>query len=309
MTFSLAIHGGAGALAPEKYTAQQISDAKEFLFTLLSQGSQKLIVGHSATEVAIDIVTKFENHELFNAGRGSVFNEEGFIEMDASFMSSSSQNSIDISAGLSGLQTIKNPILAAYSLAKEQGHALLSGKGAEKFCHEHKLETEIESYFKTEHRWQQHLTFLKDKQITLDHGNTVGVAVLDTHGEMVAATSTGGMNGKAVGRVSDSAIIGAGTWANSQTLAISGTGTGDHFIRLSLCRYIHDLMELKNVAFTEALVIGLDLLKEHGGNGGFAAVSSLGVASIPYNSGGMFRGLVSSEQPLCIGIWEELWSQ
>lgn len=299
--YALALHGGAGALSPDKYSQDQIYDAKALMSKLLREGNEALKEGAEAGDVVKSTVQGLENDELFNAGRGAVFNREGEIEMDSSYMESGEKV---IGAGLSGLTTIKNPILGAYALAKSMGHTLISGRGAEDFCLSLGLETESEDYFKTNHRWAQHLEYLKTKKISLDHGNTVGAVALDKSGRLAAGTSTGGMNGKARGRVSDSAIIGAGTWADINSLAVSATGTGDHFVRLALCRYVHDLMVLKSQDMDTSLKEALDLLSTQGGEGGFVAVNLKGEVSMPYNTGGMFRGAISSKQELCVAIWD-----
>lgn len=308
---ALALHGGAGALSPDKYTPEQIHKAKALMRRLLLEGNNALEAGAGAGEVVISTVMGLENDSLFNAGRGAVFNREGEIELDSSYMECQAvtehtfeKEIVNFGAGLSCLTTIKNPILGAYELAKAHGHALLAGKGAEEFCLSLGLKAESREYFKTEHRWLQHLEYLKTKKLSLDHGNTVGAVALDQQGKLAAGTSTGGMNGKARGRISDSAIIGAGTWADVSSLAVSGTGTGDHFVRLALCRYIHDLMTLKSQEMDISLVNALNLLKSHGGEGGFVAVNGRGQVSMPYNTGGMFRGSISSDKELYVAIWD-----
>jgi beta-aspartyl-peptidase (threonine type) len=297
-----AIHGGAGALAKNKYSAAEIAESMSVLSHLIVLAKSQLENGARAMAVALEIIVQMEDHPIFNAGRGSVLNADGEVEMDASVMDTHDV----IAAGVSGLKSIRHPVLAAFELAKMKGHTLLAGQGAERLAREKKLESMAPAWFIADNRRKDYQEYLQTKKIKLDHGgSTVGVAILDGYGQLAAATSTGGLTGKMPGRVSDSAIIGAGTWAHQETLATSGTGTGDQFIRLALCHHIHMTMLQQNSDFFSAHTHALTLLKQAAGMGGFASVSARGEVYLPYNSGGMFRAGFGINQKPFAAIWDE----
>lgn len=295
---SLAIHGGAGLISREQFSEDELKEYRKSLSEILHSGREMWDRGADALDIVQHCVCLFEDNSLFNAGKGAVFNAEGFIEMDASIMGlKSSSSHLYWGAGVSGLRHVRNPILLANELRKMNLHSLISGEGAIKLAKDHGAIFESEDYFMTTKRKNQYQSFLKNKKMSLDHGmdqsnqegETVGAVCLDKTGHLAAATSTGGMTGKMVGRVSDSAIIGHGTWAHPQTLAISATGTGDHFVQVGFCHRVHMKMELEKISIDQAIDEALNELHASGGNGGAVAVDSSGNVSMRFNSGGMFR--------------------
>jgi beta-aspartyl-peptidase (threonine type) len=235
-----------------------------------------------------------EDSPLFNAGKGSVFSETGENEMDAAVM-----NGIDLSAGaVAGVRTIKNPILAARKVMEESKHVLLVRDGAEKFAREHGIEMADPSYFFTQKRY--------DALIRAQKHGTVGAVALDKAGNLAAATSTGGMTNKMTGRVGDTPIIGAGTYANNKTCAVSATGHGEFFIRYTVAHDISALMEYKGLTLAEAAneVIFVKLLRVNG-NGGIIAVDKDGNYTMAFNTSGMFRGVVTAEGKREVAIFKE----
>lgn len=284
----LAIHGGAGVISRNSFTFEEFKSYEESLAKVLDQGQKLLNAGKSAIDIVTACVMALEDDPLFNAGRGSVFNSEGEVEMDASVMDSK----LNWGAGVSGLKLIKNPILVAKDLLYLKTHSLLAGQKAEEWALARGLAKEERDYFRTRKRKEHYESFKKNQKQTLDHGgetHTVGAVCLDKEGHLAAATSTGGMTGKWSGRVSDSAIIGSGTWAHSETLAVSATGTGDIFIQENFCYQAHQKM-LQGMNLKEALESSLERIKEKGGSGGAIAISRKGEVAMPFNSGGMFRG-------------------
>lgn len=267
-----------------------------------------------AVEAAIIVL---EDSPLFNAGRGSVFTHEGKNEMDASIMDGKTLNA----GAVAGVTQIKNPILAARAIMDNSPHIMLIGVGAEKFAAAQNLPFMDPAYFYDEERYQQLKLAQKQGQVLLDHSGenqhlasnienggkklgTVGAVALDLHGNLAAATSTGGMTNKKFGRIGDSPIIGAGTYANNNTCAVSGTGHGEFFMRNVVAYDISALMEYKGFSVKEAteLVI-LDKLKKQGGEAGVVAVDRTGKYAMTFNTEGMYRGVIENEQPPRVEIY------
>lgn len=292
--YFVVIHGGAGNI-----TKTNLSDSSlyiEKLKEVLKKASDTLAKGGNsldAVEVAIRIM---EDSPLFNAGKGAVFNDEGRNELDASIMDGKT-----LKAGaVAGVTTIKNPITAARNVMEKSKHVMLIGKGAEKFAKDQGLEIVDPSYFFDQKRWDLYLKLKgkSEKKITGSdsiHG-TVGVVALDKYGNLAAGTSTGGLSNKKYGRVGDSPIIGAGTYANNNTCAVSCTGTGEYFIRNVVAYDMSALMEYKNYTVQQAAeYIINEKLKSQGGDGGLIALDKSGNFTMTFNTEGMFRGYVNSD--------------
>ena len=303
-SFSLAIHGGAGVIRKELYSGSELKAYRNALKEVVEIGGRILNKGGSAQEAVVACVMKLEDLPMFNAGKGSVFASDGSIEMDACLMCGKTLNA----GGVTKVTVIKNPILAAKLVMEKTNHRLIAGKSIEELAREYGLQTEPKEYFITQKRYEQ---FVKAKQVgkmSLDHGsdsNTVGAVALDTNSNLAAATSTGGMTLKMGGRVSDTSILGAGNYANNETLAISATGTGDEFIRHVSCYDVHAQIIYGNISLEDALRSALDKVKSTGGEGGFIAINKEGDIFMPFNSGGMFRGSMTSEGTVSVGIFAD----
>lgn len=296
--FSIALHGGAGTLIKGDMTPEKEQAYKSALEAALNAGKQILSKGGIALDAVEATVKVLEDSPLFNAGRGSVFTNTGTHEMDASIMSGN-----DLMAGAVSMVTgIKNPISLARDVMEKSQHVFMAGEGAMKFAEELKYKLESPEYFFDEfryHQWQQIKDSDKvqlDHSVTKDHKfGTVGAVALDVHGNLAAATSTGGMTNKKWGRVGDSPIIGAGTYANNNTCAVSCTGSGEFFIRGVVAYDVSCLMEYKGLSLAEAAaeVINKRVLNI-GGDGGLVAVDSQGNIAMPFNTEGMYRAAFNS---------------
>jgi L-asparaginase / beta-aspartyl-peptidase len=306
MIYSLAIHGGAGAIpknVPDKDKKMYLDALKE----ILKYGNDLLRSGRPAIDTVELVVNKFEDCELFNAGKGAVFNSEGKHELDAAIM-----NGKDRSCGaLTCVKRIKNPVSLARLIMEKSPHIFLCGKGAEDFAKEHGVKFVRNSYFFTQKRYNQWLKF-KDKEATaLDHSSdlsnsakgTVGCVARDIYGDLAAATSTGGMTNKKYGRIGDTPIIGSGTFADNSTCALSCTGTGEVFMRAVACYEIHALMKYKKMTLRQALdYFTSELLLPD--TGGIIGADSEGNFAYSFNSKGMYRGAADSKGFFEVKIWE-----
>jgi len=285
--WAIAVHGGAGVITREKLTPDKEALYRAAMQQALDTGSAVLARGGSSLDAVEKTIRILEDCPLFNAGKGAVFTHEGRNELDASIMDGS-----NLAAGaVTCVTDIKNPISAARRVMTASPHVLLSGQGASEFAREQGLEIVDPSYFYTEERYQQLREALdKDK-----HG-TVGCVALDKSGNLAAGTSTGGMTDKRYNRIGDTPIIGAGTYANNNTCAVSSTGHGEFFIRYTVAHDISALMEYKGLSLDSAarLVVKEKLVKA-GGSGGVICVDKNGNISMPFNSEGMFRGYATSD--------------
>ena len=282
--YVLVIHGGAGVLDPKDFTPELEKAYLDKLQEALDSGKTILVGGGTALDAVVASVKVMEDSPLFNAGKGSVFTEAGENEMDAAVM-----NGKDLSAGaVAGVKTIKNPIMAARKVMEESRHVMLAGEGAEKFAREHDLEMADPSYFFDQKRY--------DALLKAQKQGTVGAVALDKSGNLAAATSTGGMTNKMTGRVGDTPIIGAGTYANNKTCAVSATGHGEFFIRYTVAHDISALMEYKGMGLEEAAhEVIFNKLLPVGGSGGVIAVDKDGNFTMTFNSSGMFRAYATSD--------------
>lgn len=302
--FAIVIHGGAGTLLKGKYTDQEIEEHENILKEALLAGQHILSTGGSSLDAAQQAVVVLENSPLFNAGKGAVFNEDGFHELDASIMEGK-----DLQVGgITGSTKVKNPILAARMVLEKSPHCLLAAGGADRFAEQHGLEMVDQEYFFTQKRWEQWHMAQSTKTVQLDHSDfsphgTVGAVALDQQGNLSSATSTGGLTNKSFGRVSDSAIIGAGTYANNKTCAISTTGKGDYFIRNMTAGDISLMMEYKKLSLHEACQLALDKVEKQGGEGGVIGLDAQGNAVMMMNTPGMFRGLLRENGEMKVEIF------
>ncbi|MBK9636692.1 MAG: isoaspartyl peptidase/L-asparaginase [Bacteroidetes bacterium] len=308
-TYSLALHGGAGTITRASLTEEKEKAYTAALLAALTIGETVLKKGGTAMDAVIQTIISLEDCPLFNAGKGSVFTADGLHEMDASIMKGE-----NLEAGaVAGVQLIKNPILLAKEVMENSDHVLISGKGAEEFAKQQKLIFETEEYFFDEYRFQQLRDAIHEGKVVLDHTSssenkkfgTVGAVAKDTHGNLAAGTSTGGMTNKKYNRIGDSPIIGSGTYANNATCAISCTGHGEYFIRAVVAHDVSCLMEYKGLSLQAACeVVVMDKLVKLGGEGGLIAVDAKGNICLPFNSEGMYRGWIENGAEKKIAIYK-----
>ena len=302
--FSLAIHGGAGTI-----TRANMSPEKELAYTqaldqALQVGETILRNGGTALDAVEKTATNLENCELFNAGRGSVFTAQGKHEMDACIMRGDT-----LEAGaVAGISSVKNPIQLARTIMEKSEHVFLTGHGALEFAKAQQLAMEPDAYFHTDFRYQQWQDAKADGTIVLDHTEkkfgTIGAVALDQYGNLAASTSTGGMTNKRWGRAGDSPMVGAGTYANNKTAAISCTGHGEFFIRGVVAYDVCCLMEYQGLPLQQACEkVILDKMVKLGGEGGLIAVDAKGNTSLVFNSEGMYRGWVNHHSKRSILIY------
>nr|WP_321355880.1 isoaspartyl peptidase/L-asparaginase [uncultured Draconibacterium sp.] len=300
--YAIVIHGGAGVMSKDKMDEEARANYKAKLNEALELGEQMLKDGAAATDVVVKVINVMENSPLFNAGKGAVFTHDGVNELDASIMEGETMNA----GAVAGVQDIKNPINAAREVMDNSEHVMLSGKGASEFAKQQGLEIVPNKYFYTKRRYQSLQSLLKRERERTEKDNTgtVGCAVLDTHGNLCAGTSTGGMTNKKFGRIGDSPIIGAGTYANNKTCAVSCTGHGEYYIRLGFARDISAMMEYQNLSVTNACKKEIDKLSELEGTGGVIGVDADGNIAMEFNTSGMFRGYIKSSGEKEIAIFK-----
>ena len=319
--FVLVIHGGAGTILKSQMTAEKEKAYTDALNQALENGSAILSKGGSALDAVEASIRILEDNPLFNAGKGAVFTNEGKNELDAAIM-----NGKTLAAGaVAGVTTIKNPVTAARAVMEKSPHVMMVGKGAEQFAKEQGLEIVDPSYFYTEDRWKglqrakqedstkmqsghadtSKKTMLKQPENRDYKYGTVGAVALDQCGNLAAATSTGGMTNKKFGRVGDAPIIGAGTYANNKTVAISGTGWGEYFIRLVMAKTISDMMEFGKMKLKQAAdEMIMKRLPALGGDGGLIAVDKDGNIAMPFCTKGMYRGYVKEGGKRVVEIYK-----
>jgi L-asparaginase / beta-aspartyl-peptidase len=290
--YALAIHGGAGVMSRDRMSAERQQEYTYHLDKALDIGDSILKNGGSAADAVVEVVSYLEDCPLFNAGKGAVFTHQGTIELDASIMDGSSLNA----GAIAGVTNIKNPIKAVRLVMDKSVHVMLSGKGASAFAREQGLEIVKNKYFFTKERHEslKRLQKQERKRNMNDNHGTVGCVALDQMGNLCAGTSTGGMMNKKYGRIGDSPIIGAGTWADNRSCAVSSTGHGEYFIRLTVARDVASHMEYKNIDIHQAGNTVLEKLTQMGGTGGFIAIDAKGNITMPFNTTGMFRGFAKS---------------
>jgi L-asparaginase / beta-aspartyl-peptidase len=285
---ALAIHGGAGIISRKDLTSEKEKSYREGLEEAVSEGWKILETGGTAIDAVVKSTIVLEDIPLFNAGRGSVFTDRGTHEMDSALMDGKTLKT----GCATGVSTVKNPILLAQKIMQHSKHVFLGYEGAEEFAKEMNLETADYNYFFTEFRYKKFLEAQEKavKQKAPDKSmGTVGAVAIDRNGNLAAATSTGGMTNQKTGRIGDSPIIGAGTYANNKTCAVSCTGDGEFIIRAVTAYDVSCLMEYRGLSLSEACNIVLDKMRMLGGRGGLIAVNKAGNIEMLFNSGGMYR--------------------
>lgn len=317
--FGLAIHGGAGAIRRGELSPGLEAAFRSALAQALAAGHDLLAAGQPALDAVVAAVQVLEDCPLFNAAKGAVLNAEGLCELDASIM-----NGRTLEAGaVTGVRTIRNPITLARAVMEKSAHVMLSGRGAEQFAASLGYATVPNEYFQTDFRRAQlaqartlesgdacrpngRLTFatVDDNALIaqLKYG-TVGCVALDRAGNLAASTSTGGMTNKQFGRVGDSPIIGAGTYANNATCAISATGWGEFFIRASVAHDISARMEYQGATLREAATATLAKVAQLGGSGGVIGIDAQGNLAMAFNTAGMYRASRQADQPATIALY------
>lgn len=315
-TFGIVIHGGAGTILKENMTDSLEIAYKETLEKAIKVGHDILANGGDAMDAVTATINVMEDSPLFNAGKGAVFTHEETNELDASVMDGKTLNA----GAVAGVTRIKNPIDLARAVMDSSAHVMLSGKGAEIFAQSQGFEMTDPEYFYTENRYKS-LMRIKDKEKTqLDHDEkvsfvdpyikdskfgTVGCAALDKNGNLAAGTSTGGMTNKRWNRIGDAPIIGAGTYANNNSCAVSSTGWGEYFIRAMVAHDISALMEYKGMSLKDAAYEVIhNKMGGLGGDGGIVAIDKDGNVTMEFNTAGMYRAHMNADGELVIGIYE-----
>ena len=294
---SIVIHGGAGIILKENISKSKEDSIINKLDEAISKGWELLKKGQSSEMAVIETIKILEDSPLFNAGKGSVFNNEGKVENDASIMRGN-----DLNAGASsGTSNVKNPITLAANIMNHSDHVFLSGKGAENFAKNRNLEIVNNEYFHTKFRYNQLLNKKGE-----DKYGTVGCVAIDVNGNIVAGTSTGGMTNKKWGRIGDSPIIGAGTYANNSTCGISSTGSGEYFIRTVAAYQVSSLLENHNYDLKKAMYKVIhEKIGGIGGDGGMIGIDKNSNISMEFNTPGMYRAYVNKYGEKEILLYEE----
>ncbi len=316
-TFGIVIHGGAGTIFKKNMTAEKEAAYKAKLEEAIRIGHTILKNGRTSMDAVQKTINVLENSPLFNAGKGAVFTNEERNELDASIMDGATLNA----GAVAGVTIIKNPINLAREVMSNSPHVLLSGKGAEQFAKEKGIELVEPSYFYTENRMNslkkvkekiamkqasEKTAVFYDADIKDSKFGTVGCVALDKQGNLAAGTSTGGMTNKKWNRIGDSPIIGAGTYANNATCAVSSTGWGEYFIRGMVAHDISALMEYKELSLQEAATLVIQKkLTALGGTGGIVAIDHEGNIAMEFNTAGMYRATMNANDELEIGIYKK----
>jgi beta-aspartyl-peptidase (threonine type) len=305
--WGIVIHGGAGVIRKESLTPEKEAAYRAKLTEALQAGHAILAQGGTSLDAVGAAIRILEDSPLFNAGKGAVFNHDGQNELDASIMDGRTLRA----GAVAGLHHVKNPIELARKVMEKSPHVMMVGDGAEAFAREQGLELVPAEYFRTEERWEQLQKALEKEKASRDPATgeekfgTVGAVALDQAGNLAAGTSTGGMTNKRYGRVGDSPIIGAGTYANARC-AVSGTGHGEYFIRYTVARDICSRVEYLNLPLKEAAdAVVMDVLVKAGGEGGVIAMDAQGQVAMPFNSPGMYRGYMGADGTPHVAIFQD----
>ncbi|MGC8527907.1 isoaspartyl peptidase/L-asparaginase family protein [Acidiphilium sp.] len=308
MSISIAIHGGAGTMRAADMTPEMAEARHEGLRRALRAGWDVLSEGGSALDAVAAAVVMLEDDPLFNAGRGAVLTDAGTLEMDAAIM-----NGADRAAGaVAGICGPVNPVLAARAVMETTPHVLMIGDGALAVARAAGLEFETEAYFETPNRraalemeLARRASGAPDTRSDADRHGTVGAVARDAHGHLAAATSTGGITAKRAGRVGDTPVFGAGTFADDETCAVSCTGTGEVFIRYTAAAEIAARLRHKGESLAKAAADVIAELAPRGGDGGLIALGAAGDPVMPFNSSGMYRGMIGGDRMLRTAIHRE----
>lgn len=301
MTYAIAVHGGAGTLPKNELTPDKQAAFRAGLENALRAGHVLLARGGSSLDAVVAAVQSLEEDPLFNAGRGSVLTASGTHELDAALM-----DGRDLRAGaVTGVRHVRSPIGLARLVMERSPHVMLAGQGAEEFALEQGLAPVPNNHFTTEHRRLELERYLRGEPGSREQSimGTVGAVALDAQGNLAAATSTGGMTGKRWGRVGDSPVIGAGTYAANDCCAVSATGHGEFFIRAAVAHEIASLMRYRGLDVNAAAdEVVLRQLVGLGGSGGVIAIGRDGRIAMPFNSAGMLRGSMDAAGRVTTGI-------
>ena len=336
----MAIHGGAGTILPENMTDAQEAQYRAALEASLRAGYAVLDSGGTSVDAVIAAITPMEDSPLFNSGKGAVFTSERTVELDASIMDGRTRQA----GAVTGVKRVKSPITLARRVMEASPHVMLMGEGAEAFAEVQGLEMVPNEYFYTDRRLRQIDAILKEETAEQEAASedvssenasseqasssgprpskkqkseepstarplqkkfgTVGAVALDQEGNLAAGTSTGGMTNKRFGRIGDSPIIGAGTYADNETVAVSSTGHGEYFIRYVIAHDIAAMMRYAGADVeTAANTVVMNKLTEHGGTGGVIALDAEGRAALPFNTPGMYRGTIDEEGTVTVHIY------
>ena len=308
--FGIVIHGGAGTILKENMTLEFEEKYKNALREAVLIGYEILNNGGTSEKAVEKTINYLEDSPLFNAGKGAVLNFDGEVELDASFMEGKNLNA----GAISGSKKIKNPISTAIKVMNSSSHVMLSGKGADDFAIQHNMQTVEQNYFKTERRINSlkkiksiennKVSNLLNSDYRVQKLGTVGCVALDKFGNLSAGTSTGGMTNKKWNRIGDAPIIGAGTYANNNSCAVSSTGWGEYFIRGVVAYDIAALMEYKNLSIRKAAKTVIDKISKMGGDGGVIAIDKQGNIAMEMNTSGMYRAHINSKGEIDVKIYK-----
>ena len=308
--FGIVIHGGAGTILKENMTLELEEKYKNALREAVLIGYDILNNGGTSEKAVEKTINYLEDSPLFNAGKGAVLNFDGEVELDASFMEGKNLNA----GAISGSKKIKNPISTAIKVMNSSSHVMLSGKGADDFAIQHNMQTVEQNYFKTERRINSlkkiksiennKVSNLLNSDYRVQKLGTVGCVALDKFGNLSAGTSTGGMTNKKWNRIGDAPIIGAGTYANNNSCAVSSTGWGEYFIRGVVAYDIAALMEYKNLSIKKAAKTVIDKISKMGGDGGVIAIDKQGNIAMEMNTSGMYRAHINSKGEIDVKIYK-----
>jgi beta-aspartyl-peptidase (threonine type) len=305
---AIAIHAGAGTIRRDRLTPGQEQEIRQALESAARAGHAILDAGGSSLDAVTESVRRLEDTPFFNAGRGAVFNAMGQHELDAAIMDGSTLQAGAVAA----VHNVRNPILLARRVMTDSVHVMLIGAGAEAFAREQGIQFEDDAYFYTDYRWQQ-LQDARAAETKRDSAfraapdrwfSTVGAVALDRAGNLAAATSTGGITNKRWGRVGDVPVIGAGTYADNRSCAVSATGQGEYFIRATVARDICARVQFTGVSLNEAAETVIDgQLTAMGGDGGIIAIDRGGNIALTFNTPGMYRARIGTDGALFVGIF------
>lgn len=302
---AIALHGGAGTIERDRMSAEVEAEYRSFLDKAISEGYQQLQAGEDGLDVVVAIIQRMEDSPLFNAGKGSVYTWDGQHELDASIMHGAQMDA----GAVAGVTTVQSPISLARAVMEQSPHVMLASRGAEQFAKELGIPEVSPAYFETERRKRALESYKARTQAGIEPHvdykfGTVGVVVLDSKGNLVAGTSTGGMTGKRWGRIGDAPVIGAGTYADNRSCAVSATGHGEYFVRHTVARDICARMQFAGQSLNEAAeAVIMDELVVAGGDGGIVAVDAGGEVTMIFNTPGMYRASVSGSGVKFIGIF------
>ncbi len=304
---AIALHGGAGTIERGVMSEELEATYRTFLDDAITRGYEQLLEGRPGLDVVVNVIQLMEDSPLFNAGRGAVYTWQGTHELDASIMHG---ENLDAGA-VAGVSTVKSPIALARAVMEDSPHVMLASRGAEVFASEQGFDLVSPEYFATERRREALEAYKANEQAGLkpeaDHKfGTVGVVVLDQAGNLVAGTSTGGMTGKRWGRIGDSPVIGAGTYADNRSCAVSATGHGEYFIRHTVARDICARMQFGGMTLEEASsAVIMEELVGANGEGGIVAVDTAGEVALVFNTPGMYRASIDAMGRKVVGIYGE----